>query len=190
MHTNAGIDEAIKLASEKLETLDRDGVCARTGAVWDGNRFLVPWLGKLCPLDEAEPAKKALWLHYLISQGGGALTGNLIAFREVAGALFYEPLFYARSAKPIIKRFGRDAKGLLNAGLKLGGVKADYGDCAVSIPCFPKIPVTYIVWEGDGEMPPEASVLFDKSAAGWLCPEDLVFLASFGAFALIAQSSE
>jgi hypothetical protein len=28
-------------------------------------------------------------------------------------------------------------------------------------------------------------VLFDKSAAGWLHPEDLVFLASFGAYELL-----
>jgi hypothetical protein len=188
MHTNAGIDEAIRLASEKLAALDKSVVCARTGAVWDGNRFLVPWMGRLCALDAANPAEKVLWLHYLTSSGG-ALTGSLMAFREIKGAAFYEPKFIARAARPIIKRFGRDAEGLLRAGLKLGGVKAGYGDCAVTIPCFPHIPVTYIVWEGDGELPPEASVLFDKSAAGWLHPEDLVFLASFGAYGLLAQAS-
>ena len=182
---NAGIHEAIRLAGEKLAELDRDGVCARTGAVFIGNRFLVPWMGRLCALDEAKPAEKVLWLHYLTSQGGGALTGSLMAFRNLQSALFYEPKFYARAARPIIKRFGKDSKGLLKAGLSLGGVKAGYGDCAVTIPCFPRIPVTYIVWEGDGELPPEASVLFDRSAAGWLCPEDLVFLASFGAYELI-----
>jgi len=187
MHTNAGIDEAVKLASEKLAALDKEGVCLRTGAVWNGNDYLVPWLGRLCPLKEAKPAEKVLWLHYLTSQGGGALTGELIAYREVPGALFYEPKFYARAARPIIKRFGKGPEGLLKAGRALGGTAANYGDCAVTIPCFPRVPVTYIVWEGDGEMPPEASVLFDKSAIGWLHPEDLVFLASFGAYALIAQ---
>ena len=188
MHTNAGIDEAIKLAAEKLEGLDKEAVCKLTGAVWDGNRWLVPWMNRLCPLDDAKPAEKVLWLHYLTSEGGGALTGNLMAFRDLQGALFYEPKFYARSARPIIKRFGKDVQGLLKAGQAFGGVKANYGDCAVTIPCFPKIPVTYIVWEGDGdELPPEASVLFDRSAAGWLHPEDLVFLASFGAYELIVQ---
>ena len=188
MHTNVGIDEAIRIASEKLAALDKESVCARTGAVWDGTGWLVPWLGRLCPLDAAEPAEKVLWLHYLTSQGG-VLTGELLAYRDVPGALFYEPKFYARAARPIIKRFGKDAAGLLKAGLALGGKAASYGDYAVTIPCFPFVPVTYIVWEGDGELPPEASVLFDKGAATWLHPEDLVFLASFGAYALLAQSN-
>lgn len=179
------LDGAITLAKEKLASLDRDAVCARTGAVWDGDTFLVPWLGRLCPLDSGKPAESVLWLHYLTSGGGGKPAGSLIAYRDVPGARFYEPKFYARAVRPIVKRFGKDAAALLKAGLSLGGVKADYGDCAVTLPCFPHVPVTYIVWRGDGEMPAEGSVLFDKSAANWFPAEDLVVLASLGAYELI-----
>lgn len=176
--------DAIKLASEKLAALDAESVCARTGAVWDGKTFLVPWLSRLRPLDSGKPQEQVLWLHYLTSCGGKR-TGELTAYRDIHGARFYESLFYARAVRPVVKRFGGDTDGLLRAGLKLGGVKADFGDCAVTVPCFPYVPVTYIVWRGDDEMPAEAGVLFDKSAAGWFPAEDLVVLASLSAYELI-----
>ena len=181
MHYN----EAIRLAKEKLAALEIESVCARTAAIYDGKTFLVPWLSQFRALDSGKPAEQVLWLHYLTSSGGGKTTGELIAFRDVHGARFYEPKFCARAVRPIVKRFGKDAGGLLKAGLALGGVKANYGDCAVTLPCFPYVPATYIVWQGDGEMPAEGSVLFDKSAAGWLSAEDLVVLASLTAYELI-----
>jgi hypothetical protein len=40
---------------------------------------------------------------------------------------------------------------------------------------------------GDDEFDPAGTVLFDKTASGWLNAEDLVYAASFAAYELIGK---
>ena len=168
-------------------------VCARTGAGWDDGGYIIPWFGKRVPLGGGGGAEQVLWLHYLTSDGAGAPTGKLIAYRDLRGAGFYEPSFNARAVKPLEKRFGADpaaTAALTGAGAALNGRPAGFGDASVTLLPLPMLPVTYIIWGGDGELPPAGMVLFDQTASRWLPAEDLTVLASMGAYKLIRAANE
>ena len=182
---NTGYAEAIRLAQENLRGLNLERVCVLSGAVFQGGDPLIPWFGENRSLESAKPAEKILWLHYLCSQAQPANTGKLIAFRELPSAKFYEPKFFERAENPLAKRFGSCPERLLQAGAKLGGTTADYGDYAVTLPMLPNIPVTYIVWGKDEEFGAQAKILFDSSAPRYLPTEDLTVLASLGVYKLI-----
>lgn len=184
----SGYNAAIALAEEKLKTLDPLAVCERTGAKWNGSTYLIPWLGGERELYSGNDAEIILWLHYLAALGSKTQSGKWISYREVPSALFYEPKFIARAVKPIVKSYGSCPSKLVDAAKKLGGVKANAGDAAVTINLLPFIPVTYIVWAGDEEMEAAGNILFDKTAVTWLPAEDLVVLASQGAYALAGLS--
>jgi hypothetical protein len=62
------------------------------------------------------------------------------------------------------------------------------GDASVTLCPLPKLPVTYIIWAGDDELPPAGMILFDSTASGWLPAEDLTVLASLGAYKLIGAA--
>ena len=182
---NTGYSEAIRLASEKLKTLNAQEVCASRGAVLSNDNFLIPWFGENRPIESGSQVEKVLWLHYLTSGTSAPLADKLIAFRELPSALFYEPKFSARAERPLVKRFGGAPEDLVAAGLKLGGKATPHGDAAVTLHLLPRIPVTYILWAGDEEIPPECKILFDASAPKYLPAEDLTVLASLGAYKLI-----
>lgn len=200
----SGYTEAIRLAYEKLNKLDHEKVCARTGAVYSkglprgaANRggpqngvYYIPWFGEKKSLDDGSQMEQVLWLHYLISEGTKLPVGKYLAYREAPGAVFYENKFIARAVTPLVKCFGKEPPALVKAGLKLGGDPAGTGDASIRLHVLPNVPVTYIIWSGDDEMGPEGNILFDETALGWLPTEDLAVLASLGAYKLIGVHNE
>jgi len=64
----------------------------------------------------------------------------------------------------------------VDAGEKLGGHKADYGDTAVTINAFSRVPITIILWRGDDELAPQGSMLFDATISDYLPTEDITVL--------------
>ena len=182
----SGYHAAIELAESKLKSLEPQTVVKRARVEYDGGEYYVPWFGVPVKISEGKETERILWLHYLISEGTREPSQNdLISYREIPGAKFYEPKFIERAVNPLAKRFGKDPAALLSAGLKLNGVKADAGDYSVTLFPFPLIPVTYIIWEGDEEFPASANILFDRTAAGRLDAEDAAVLASVGTYKLI-----
>ena len=182
----SGYCDAIALATERLAACRPNKVCTRSGAQYRDGVYLVPWFGVPTPLDSGNDAERILKLHYLIAEGTRPPCGQWIAYREVPDGLFYASKFMARAIRPLVKCFGGQPQTLLKAGAALGGVTADAGDAAVTLSILPHLPVTYMVWAGDDELPAEGNVLFDRTAIGWLPAEDLAVLASVGSYALIA----
>lgn len=133
-------------------------------------------------------AVKTLILHYLLHATKTPPAGKLISFREVrGGGLNYFPVFQKRAILPLLKAFGNQPERLVSAGHGLGGDCAPYGDASVTIPVFPLIPVTYVVWGKDEENPASASILFDFNVSSYLPCEDIVLAASLGAYELIRK---
>ena len=158
MCAHNGYQTAIALAEEKLGNLDPAAVTKRTGAVWDGHTYRIPWFGELYDISDGKETERILWLHYLISEGTGqpflpepnAEHNHWISYREIPGAKFYEPKFIERAVRPLVKRFGHEPEALVSAGVKLTGKRVKAGDYAVTLYPFPMIPVTYIIWAGSG----------------------------------------
>ena len=47
---------------------------------------------------------------------------------------------------------------------------------ALEVEALPKIMVRVIFWEGDGELPPDAAMLFDRALTRIYCTEDVAVL--------------
>ncbi len=85
----------------------------------------------------------------------------------------YFPTFSKRAIKPLLDHFGREPERLIGAAEKLGGHKVDYGDVAVTINAFSYVPITLVLWRGNGEFVPEGSILFDSTVSDYLSTEDI-----------------
>jgi hypothetical protein len=123
--------------------------------------------------DEVELRDKVLILHYLERAKGTSLTEKLIAYQELEEGAVYYPSFFKRAVKPLIDYFGPAPDSLLTTAVKLGGTKTNYGDASVVIPAFSRVPINIVIWKGDEEFPPNASILFDETVLDYLSAEDI-----------------
>jgi len=119
---------------------------------------------------------KILILHYLITASGRPLSSELISFKALGEGLAYYPNFSQRVIQPLLTAFGQNPDNMLKSAIWLGGVKSDYGDLAATIPAFPRVPLTLVLWRGDDEFPPSVNILFDRTASDYLPLEDLIVL--------------
>jgi hypothetical protein len=70
--------------------------------------------------------------------------------------------------------YGKDPEAFLKAGRRLGGTEIFYGNKAFALEVFPKIPLAYLLWEGNEEFPPKIRVLFDSTIQSHL-PLDIIW---------------
>ena len=194
MFLKSGYNDAVVLTRKKLENLSPDKVCKLCGVNFHEDKYIIRWMSKEYELllnanvsPDYSQAMEIIFLHYLTSEGTKQPEGKLISYREVPGALFYEPKFIQRAVNPIIRCFGKNPERLVEIGERFGGVKSNEGDASVKINLLPYLSVTYIIWSGDDEFEPAGTILFDRTAYGWLDAEDLVVAASFGAYELVGE---
>lgn len=107
-------------------------------------------------------------LHYLLGTSELTLAGRRVSEKELKGGEMFFRGPHALPVKGIIKKFGRNPKGLISAGLDLRGREIGLGDAAIELNAAPKIPVTYVLWAEDEEFPASASILFDSTIQEFL----------------------
>ena len=186
-----GYKFAYKIASQQLTEADGiERICRNSGAEYkkidshpviildylnQNYRISLPEVAiSLSDSAEEVPLKdKILLLHYLIQARGTLPANKSIAYKELPEGVVYFRTFYKRAIKPLIDHFGRQPKKLIEAAKELGGHKADYGDVAVTINAFKRVPITFVLWWGDEEFPPDGSILFDATVSDYLSIEDI-----------------
>jgi len=185
---------AYKLACERLAEIDDiEQQCRKSGAqyqvVGSKKTIIIQYLNQsylitlpgieISLVDSAEQVPirdRLLILHYFTSAKGTPAANRLITFRELPEGNVYSPTFSKRTIKPIVDQFGQEPHLLIDAGEKLGGHKADYGDMAVTINAFSRVPITIILWRGDDELAPQGNVVFDAAISDYLPTEDITVL--------------
>ena len=136
--------------------------------------------------DETVPTRdKILILHYFICAKGTPLTGQLITYKELQEGINYYPTFFKRAIDPIINNFKDEPEKLPKIAEIIGGHKSDYGDIAVTINAFAKVPLTFVLWRGDKEFPTEGNILFDSTISDYLPTEDVTILCEIIAWKLV-----
>ena len=196
-------EQAWKLALRELSQIDDlEGQCRKSGArlelVSNKRVITLDYLNQpyLITLPEAEiravsgqepvsPREKLLVLHYFIRARGSALTGDKITYKELPDGAGYFPVFYKRAIKPLVDNFGQQPQRLLEAAGKFGGQRAGFGDVAVAIDAFSRVPVTLVLWAGDDELQPEGSILFDGNITDYLSAEDVTVLCETISWSLV-----
>lgn len=173
--------------------MDTKQQCSKSGAQYvHPNRVIIEYLNQSYVMDipgteislrdcgghceHVDLTDRILMLHYLITAKGTAATGKLIGLRQVPGGSCEHAGFSREVLTPLLDRFGREPELLVEAAAKLGGSRADYGSVAVSIKAFPSVSVIIVLWRGDDEFPPNATVLFDSTVTDYLSTEDISVL--------------
>ena len=128
---------------------------------------------------------RILILHYIIQAKGAPLSDNKITYKELPEGMIYFPTFTKRAIKPLLDNFGSEPVRLLETARIFGGRKDNYGDVAVTIDAFSRVPITLILWQGDEELPPSGSILFDSSITDYLSTEDITVLCETIAWGLV-----
>jgi hypothetical protein len=165
-----------------------------------GERLLVPFFSEpytiLFPQVEFQsPLKKVvslvtrvLVLHYLLRADGFPLSGEWVGYKDLSGGLLYAGVFARRVAEPLAKKFGRSARLFQEIGINLKGEAAGVGDASFTLSALPRIPLQFVLWEGDEEFPASVQLLFDASITHYLSLEDIVVLGQMATGRLIHRS--
>lgn len=186
---NVGYRRALDLAQKQLAELDPQKVAENTGTVCTGDGFVIPWLGRMIPLEEGSIEQRIIWYHYLTTQGPKKPRNKYMAYKQVPGAAIYDSNFAKRSINPMVKCFSDKLDVFMQFGQSMGGKQVDLGHAAFTVQALPYIPLTYILWQGDDEVQPSGNILFDETAMEWLCAEDLVVIASLPVYEMIGMLS-
>jgi len=203
-----GYNFAYKIASQQLAEADGiERLCHNSGAeykVIDSHPVItLDYLNRayrislpdaaisLQDSDEEVPLKdKILLLHYITLAKGTPLADRSIAYKELPEGAGYFRTFHKRAIKPLVDHFGNQPKKLVGVAKGLGGRKADYGDVAVTINAFKRVPITFVLWRGDEEFPPDGSIMFDATVSDYLSIEDINVLCERIAWKLVGLLKE
>ena len=127
----------------------------------------------------SDPLLELLCLVYLLNASPASVQDHVVGVRELQGARFFSGP-HDLDVQPLLSRFGKDPAGFRKAAEQLQGEPVDLADVAYRFQAFPKIPIYYLLWEGDDEFPARLTVLFDRSIDGHMAPD-----AVWGLFNLV-----
>lgn len=192
---------AYKLVCEQLAAIDDiEPQCHKSGAQYIASEkaIIIDYLNQSYRISfpdgevsfltgkEDVPIKdKILILDYFTRAKGTPLSNNMITYHELPDGSNYFPTFAKRTIQPLVTFFGSQPELLMKTAKNLGGQKADYGDVAVTINAFSRVPVTIVLWYGDEEFPPEGSLLFDSTISDYLTNDDIHTLCENIAWKLV-----
>jgi hypothetical protein len=197
--------QSFDLACASIKAMDIEERAKKAGADYqkgeDGEKAIIlffsePYYIQFPQIEFHSPSKKTvslvtriLLLHYLIRADGSPLTGKWVAYKDIPGGLLYAGVFARRVTEPLQRKFGRAAGSFKEVGLRSGGEMVKIGDASFILKAFPRIPLQYVLWEGDEEFPPSVQLLFDASVDHYLSLEDIVVLGQVTTGRLINRST-
>jgi hypothetical protein len=180
---------AYKLACEQLAGIkDIEQQCQKSGTRYIASEkaLIIDYLNQSYQISfpdgevsfttggEDVPIKdKILILDYFTRAKGTPLSDKKITYKELHDGRNYFDTFAKRTIQPLVTFFGSQPEQLQKTARILGGRKADYGDAAVTIDAFSRVPVTIVLWRGDEEFAPEGSLLFDSTISDYLTNDDI-----------------
>ena len=134
--------------------------------------------------------EQILILHYVLNALGEPLTGRTIDFRQVPEGGFYWSAFVSRAKNPLLSTFGHELQLYLKVAASLGGEPLALGDAAARFMALPRVPITHVLWGGDEEFTPEATILFDETIPGYLPTEDIAALSGASVYRLMGAAHQ
>lgn len=86
---------------------------------------------------------------------------NWVSIKEIPDGMIFYAAFHKTAIAVLIETFGQQAAQLIKAGGSIGGQPGPFGAASVVFRAFPEIPLCVVVWEGDEEVPANATILYD-----------------------------
>lgn len=137
----------------------------------------------------AEVSVAIMLLLYLLESTGREMADRWVSFEQLPGGAGYMGAFRGRVAGPALRTFGPNPEALAEAAATLDGEPLEMGDVAVRLPALPRVPIAFVLWRGDDEFAPSASVVFDASVEGYLDAEVVTVLAELATRRLVENAS-
>ncbi|QTA93341.1 DUF3786 domain-containing protein [Desulfonema magnum] len=109
---------------------------------------------------------------------------DIVGAKDLREAHFFQGPHELKTA-PLLERYGNDPDGFRKAAEYLKGRPADMADVAYMLLPFPRVPLYYLLWEGDEEFEPRISVLFDRSIEACFAGDAIWGLVSLVSLALL-----
>ncbi len=124
-------------------------------------------LGKLLIKELGEYSRLSI-LSYLVHAKYLSLSGQLVRPSDLPGGNIFLRGTHVLPLDKIAECFGNNPKEFIKTGKSLGGSQLDHGDISLKLFPFPRVPIIIIVWSGDEEFSPKASLLIDSSCVSHL----------------------
>lgn len=195
--------ESFRLAAEQLKNANLHRLAKLSGAKIDLNdakvELRLPFFGVPHVVEVGEPVdvrreapesevplpEKIVISHYLLHASNEPASGELITFRQIADGHFYFDAFQRRARDPFLATFGHNPELFRTCGEMLGAKSVPAGDVGMVFQVLPRIDIQLVLWQGDDEFPPEASILFDASIQNRLPVEDVAVVSGMLVYRLI-----
>lgn len=130
----------------------------------------------------------SLW--YLVKAQNIPPAGKLIKPEDLKGGDIFLRGTHILPLSEIARKYGNNKDAFIEKGRELCREKSDYGDIAVKLFPFPRIPVELILWLADDEFPSRADLLLDSTCKHHL-PLDIIWsIAMFTISIFLEQAFE
>lgn len=203
-------ETAYQTTQEKLASLNLTEVAFNSSASLSDEVLIIAFLGESFKITdkgkqircvtnnrEVKIAEKIILLHYLITADGMPLTRELIGFDNLSGANFYYPTYKARIIDLMLSTFKNGLSQFLNISKKIGAKiePEDYDNTITNqgkaiFLVLPNIPINFIYWTGDKEIPPNVQILYDANITHYLPLEDIVVVTEILTHKIIRTAKE
>jgi len=132
--------------------------------------------GKNFKIQEPTHEERVVLLQYLTSASGLPVRGSWLSFLDLRGGPLHWQPFQKEALEPLAKSYYNRPEKFLELGVKHGGEPIEMGDIGIVVPVLPRLPLAFILWEGDEEFPPRAVILFDSVSEAYLTTAGLYVL--------------
>ena len=137
-----------------------------------------------------DPLLELATVLYLINVNGlYPIDKDIVGVKDLKEGHFFQGP-HALKTEPLIRRYGTDSKGFSRVAEYLKGQSRDMADVAYRLLPFPRIPLYYLLWQGDEEFKPQVTVLLDRSIEKVLAADAIWALINRVATALLVGADK
>jgi len=128
-------------------------------------------------------------LSYLINSSQLPPSKKLVQAESLPGGAFFFRGPHVLPTEKLEDAFGISPTLLYSAIEGLGAEKCDFGDASIELQVLERVKFTFIVWAGDDEFSPRASILFDQTVSEQLPLDALMACVNLAVDAVIKSIS-
>jgi hypothetical protein len=114
---------------------------------------------------------------------------DIVGVKDLKGAHFFQGPHELKT-EPLIRRYGTDLKGFNQVAEYLEAEPRDMADTAYRLLPFPRVPLYYLLWQGDEEFEPRVTVLLDRSIENVLAADAIWALINRVSTALLVGADK
>ncbi len=109
-----------------------------------------------------DPLLELATVLYLLNVNGlYPMDRDIVGVKDLKEAHFFQGP-HALRTEPLVRRYGTDLTGFSRVAQYLEGQRRDMADVAYRLLPFPRVPLYYLLWQGDDEFEPRVTVLLDR----------------------------